>query len=152
MRGAALLLLLFCACDTELSLAVEVTSATAGVRADTIEVEVTCDVRVGRFALAGDDFILPQAAIVVDGVPVAEVVLERPEGFDGRLEPGQSTVVETRGSIPLSAFPSTRDAVCGQSNVEVSVQYEAAQQPDDPLDPPIRALGAAQGEATVRCD
>lgn len=149
---AGLLLLLLCACDTELSLAIEVTSATAGVRSDTIEIEVVCDVRVGTYALAGDDFILPQASIIVDGVPVAEVSLERPEGFSGRLEPGESTQVMTQGSIPLSAFPMTRERVCGQSSVEVSVQYEAAQQPDDPLDPAIRAIGAASGEATVRCD
>ncbi|MFK8001158.1 MAG: hypothetical protein AB8H86_16310 [Polyangiales bacterium] len=154
MRRAApaLFLLLLCACDTELSLAVEVASATAGVRGDVVEIEVVCDVRVGTYALAGDDFILPQASIVVDGVPVAEVSLERPEGFSGRLEPGESTQVTTQGSVPLSAFPSTRDRVCGQSVVEVSVQYQAEQQPDDPLDPPVRAIGAAQGEATVRCD
>jgi hypothetical protein len=149
---AAVLILLLCACDTELSLAVEVTSATAGVRAETIEIEVVCDVRVGTYALAGDDFILPQASIVVDGVPVAEVVLERPEGFSGRLEPGESTQVSTRGSIPLSAFPSTRESVCGRGSVDVLVQYQAAQQPDDPLDPPIRAIGSALGDATVRCD
>lgn len=154
MRRAApaVLLLLFCACDTELSLAVEIASATAGVSGDTIEIEVVCDVRVGTYALAGDDFTLPRASIVVDDVPVAEVLLERPEGFNGRLEPGESTQVVTRGTVPLSAFPATRESVCAQSVVEVSVQYQAEQQPDDPLDPPLRAIGSAQGEATVRCD
>lgn len=151
MRGL-LLLLLLCACDTELSLAVEVTSATAGVRGDTIEIEVVCDVRVGTYALTGDDFVLPQASIVVDGVPIAEVILERPEGFDGRLEPGESTEVMTRGSIPLSVFPATRDMVCGRDSVEVLVRYEAEQEPDTPLDPPLRATGAASGDATVLCD
>lgn len=152
LRSAAALLLLLCACDTELSLAVEVVSATAGVRGDVIEIEVVCDVRVGTYALAGDDFILPQAIIVVDGIPVAEVALERPEGFSGRLEPGESTQVVTQGTVPLIAFPATRERVCGQSTVEVSVEYRADQQPDDPLDPPIGSVGSAQGQATVRCD
>ena len=149
----ALMMLSSTSCiDTELGLAVDVTGASVSVDATDISVELTCDVRVGTYALAGDDFILPRAGIFVGEVPVAELNLERPVGFDGRLEPGESTTVTLVGSAGIDAYPSAPGQLCGASAAEVTVNWVADQQADDPLDPPIRDMGTAVGTATIRCE
>ena len=150
-RWLALVGLIACI-DTALGLVVEVGSADVLVAADTLEVNVSCDVRVGTHALAGDDFTLPMASIFVGDLPVAEINLNRPAMFTGRLEPGESRTIEVDGQATLTAFPNARDQLCGASEATVVVQWIAEEQPDDPLDPPLRSAGTANGSATIRCE
>lgn len=149
MRRAALVVL---ACswgascvDTELSVDMELRSASITVLADdTIELDLVANVRVGKHALSGDNFILSRADLVlVTGEPVAQIVLERPDGFDGRLEPGESVTVTIVGTSPPGTFPDARSLLCSGVEVEVSATWQAEQQADDPLDPPIMSFGAA---------
>ncbi|MEM9070695.1 MAG: hypothetical protein AAGE52_19465 [Myxococcota bacterium] len=136
--------------DTALSLVVDVREATIVVESDDeVSVDLTLDVRVGRFALAGDDFVVPRAGILVDEIGVTEVVLNRPEGFDGRLEPGESTVVRIQGTAPASAAPTARAQLCGGGSATVLVTWIADEQPDDPLDPPIRSMGNASLDTSM---
>jgi len=142
--------------DTELSLDAQVRAASVTLGADdVIEVELEMDVRVGKYAIAGDDFVIPQVGLFVGDAPVAEVNLERPEGFDGRLEPGESTTVTLRGATLPGAYPAARGVLCGGGEVEVTVvaEWTAQQQPDDPLDPPIMSFGVAEGSTRdVGCE
>lgn len=150
---SVLLAVVVCACiDTALSLVVDVESASGDLGADTLSIEVRSTVRVGTYALAGDDFILPRATLFSQGSAAAEVVLERPEGFDGRLEPGEETTVISRGTSDLADYPRARELLCAGSDVTVLLGWQAAEQPDDPLDPPIMSFGNAEGVATIRCD
>lgn len=144
LLGVAALLGVGCI-DTALSLVVELRSAQVSLDAeDVLAVDLVLDVRVGEHALAGDDFVVPRAGIVVSGGdPVAEINLERPEGFDGRLEPGESTVVRISGRSLPGAFPRARELICGGAPLEVVVTWTAREQPDDPLDPPLMSMGSA---------
>ncbi len=146
-RSLGLLAVLFGAgcIDTALSLVVEVRSAEVAFDgADVLAVDLVVDVRVGEHALAGDDFVVPRAGILVaDGDPVGEINLERPEGFVGRLEPGESTVVRVSGRSLPGAFPRARELICGGAALEVVVSWTAREQPDDPLDPPLMSMGSA---------
>ncbi len=133
--------------DTALSLVVELEEATVYVRdegaGEVIRTDLTVFVRVGKHALAGDDFILPEAQLFVGEVPVAQISLERPEGFDGTLEPGESTTVQITGSVSTAAYPEARSQLCGADVATALVLWTADQQPDDPLDPPNRQMGTA---------
>lgn len=131
--------------DTELSLDMQLRSAAITVQADdTILVDLVADVRVGKHALSGDNFIVSRAdLILVSGEPVGQVVLERPEGFDGRLEPGESTTITISGTSPAGAFPDARSLLCSGQEVQVSATWQAEEQADDPLDPPIMSFGSA---------
>ncbi len=155
--GAAILwgLLLGSACvDTALGLVVTLRSAEVSLdAAEVLSVDLVLDVRVGEHALAGDDFVVPRAGIVVvDGDPVGEINLDRPEGFDGRLEPGESAVVRIAGRSLPGAFPRARELLCSGAAVEVVVTWTAREQPDDPLDPPLMSMGSASLVTTdVRC-
>jgi len=154
--GYAATLVLCVACvDTAPGLVVEATSAsvrvTGSADGDVVGVDLVLDVRVGKHALAGDDFILPRASLFVDGAPIADVNLDRPEGFVGRLEPGESTTVSIEGESFPGAFPSARGSLCGAA-IEVVVDWQAETQTDDPLDPPISQLGSATTTASATCD
>ena len=157
-RFAPLVLLALAACvDTALTLVVELEDATVHVRdegaGEVLRTDLTVFVRVGKYALGGDDFILPEAQLFVGEVPVAEINLDRPEGFDGTLEPGESTTVQITGSVSTAAYPEARSQLCGASSVTVLVLWTADQQPDDPLDPPTRQMGTATLDTTdIQCD
>lgn len=139
--------------DTALTLVVEVEEASAEVTGERLTVEVTSRVRVGTHALAGDNFTLPRASLLVGGEPAAEVVLERPEGFTGRLEPGEETQIVSRGSVDLAAYPNARALLCAGGEVTFLLGWQAAEQPDDPLDPPLMSFGNAEGTTRdVTCD
>lgn len=143
--------------DTALSLVVELEDATVYVRdegaGEVLRTDLTVFVRVGKYALAGDDFILPEAQLFVGEVPVAEINLDRPEGFDGTLEPGESTTVQITGSVSTAAYPEARSQLCGADTVTALVLYTADQQPDDPLDPPNRQMGTATLDTSdIRCE
>lgn len=161
MKRVALLAplaLLGLACvDTALSLVVELEDASVFVRdegaGEVIRTDLSVFVRVGKYALGGDDFILPEAQVFVGEVPVAQVTLERPEGFDGTLEPGESTTVQITGSVSTAAYPEARSQLCGAASATVLVLWTADQQPDDPLDPPNRQMGTATVDTSaIACD
>ena len=157
-RFAPLVLLGLTGCiDTALSLVVELEDATVYVRdegaGEVLRTELTVFVRVGKHALGGDDFILPEAQLFVGEVPVGEINLDRPEGFDGTLDPGESTTVQITGSVSTAAYPEARSQLCGASEVTVLVLWTADTQPDDPLDPPNRQMGTATLDTTdIQCD
>ncbi len=158
-RFAALLLLcpLLTSCvDTELGLEVVVTSAdvivTGTAEGDALSVDLTLNVRVGTYALAGNDFIVPRAGLFADGDPVGELNLERPADFSGTLAPGESTTVRIMGSAPADAFPAARSALCEGAAIEVLVTWQADTRPDDPTDDPVREMGNAAGTGASSCD
>lgn len=151
MRRAALVLLA-CTCwgascvDTELSVDMTLRSASITVQPDdAVAIDLVANVRVGKHALSGDNFAVARADLVlVTGEPVAQIVLELPEGFMGRLEPGESATLMIRGTSPVGAFPNARSLLCsGAAEVEVSATWQAEQQANDPLDPPIMSFGTA---------
>ncbi len=81
------------------------------------------------------------------------MVLDRPEGFTGRLEPGEDTEVVSLGSVDLAAYPGARELLCSGAEVTFLLGWQAAEQPDDPLDPPIMSFGNAEGSTRdVTCD
>ena len=131
--------------DTELSLDMQLRSAAITVQADdTITLDLVADVRVGKHALSGDSFIVARADLVlVDDTPVALVSLDRPDGFEGRLEPGESVRIEIAGRSPAGAFPNARMLLCSGGDVRVTATWQAEEQADDPLDPPIMSFGTA---------
>ena len=133
--------------DTELSLAVTVESAEVEVRSDTdgdvAALELSVHVRVGEHALAGDDFILPNASVFDGDAVVVTVNLMRPADFMGRLEPGESAMLTIVGESQPGAFPSARDSLCTSDDLRVLLNWQADAQPDDPLDPPIMSVGTA---------
>ena len=140
--------------DTELSIDMQLRSASITVQPDdTILLDLVADLRVGKHALSGDNFIVSRADLVlVAGDPVGQVVLERPVGFEGRLEPGESVRLEISGQSPLGAFPDARTLLCSGAEVQVSATWQAEEQADDPLDPPIMSFGSAILETTdVNC-
>jgi len=157
-RCAFVALLVAVGCiDTALSLVVELEGATVHVRdegaGEVLRTDLTVFVRVGKRALAGDDFILPEAQLFVGETPVAEINLERPEGFDGTLEPGDSTTVQITGSVSTAAYPEARSQLCGADAVTALVLWTAEPQPDDPLDPPNRQMGTATVDTSdIRCE
>ena len=146
--GASIMAAALCgACiDTELGLVVELESASIRVHDEgagpVVRVNVDVFVRVGNHALAGDSFVLPEVSVFRDEAPVAQINLERPEDFVGRLEPGESTTVRLTGSAPVSAFPAAAE-LCDASAVEVVIQWTADTQAEDPLDPPNRQMGSS---------
>ena len=72
---------------------------------------------------------------------------------DRRLEPGEETDVSVMGVSSAGAFPAARDQLCAAGEVTVVLDYQADQQPDDPLDPPLMALGnATTTTMSVTCD
>ena len=78
--------------------------------------------------------------------------LERPEGFVGRLEPGESVEVRIAGRTMPGAYPRARALLCDSNPVEVVVTWTAREQPDDPLDPPLMSMGTAGLEtSSVTC-
>lgn len=155
---APLALLALAGCiDTALSLVVELEDATVHVRdegeGEVLRTDLRVFVRVGKHALGGDDFILPEAQLFVGEVPVAEINLDRPEGFDGTLDPGESTTVQITGSVSAAAFPEARSQLCGAASVTALVLWTAEPQPEDPLDPPSRQMGTATVDTSdIRCD
>lgn len=153
VRAVPLLALLALGCiDTELSVDVQVVGGEIVVAADgSLDSEVELDVRVGKYALAGDDLSLSRVGFFVAGDPVAELVPMRPEGFDSRIEPGERRRITVRSTAPATAFPAARDAFCGTSEATTLVTWTAAQQPDDPLDPPLMSFGSAEGLVVVTC-
>ena len=143
--------------DTALTLVVELEDATVYLRdegaGEVLRTDLTVFVRVGEHALGGDDFILPEAQLFVGEVPVAAINLDRPEGFDGTLAPGDSTTVRLTGSVAAAAYPEARSQLCGARSVSVLVLWTADQQPDDPLDPPTRQMGTASLDITdIQCE
>ena len=131
--------------DTELSLDMQLRSASVTVQADdTVFVDLRADLRVGKHALSGDNFIVSRADLnLVSGEAVAQIVLDLPEGFEGRLEPGESVTLDIMGTSPVGAFPNARSLLCSGAEVQVVAMWQAEEQADDPLDPPIMSFGTA---------
>jgi len=99
---------LSCTVDTELGLAVEVTSATVSATGSgataVITVDVGADVRVGAHAQGSRMFIVPRADVLVGDTVVATVNLDRPAGFDGTLAPGESRSLVLHGATFAGSF------------------------------------------------
>ncbi|MBX3251211.1 MAG: hypothetical protein KF901_28800 [Myxococcales bacterium] len=123
-----------------------VVSADGDVSA-TLDVEV----RVGRYALSGDDVALSRASFFIGETPAVDFVLSRPDDF-GRVEPGERVRVEVSGAAAATAFPSAREVLCAAAEATALVTWTAREQPDDPLDPPLMSFGSSEGTVAVRCD
>ncbi len=133
--------------DTALSLVVTIDEATIESDGDSLTITADVHVRVGEYALAGDDFVLPRASVFANGEPQLQFNLQPPMDFNGRLEPGEGRTVRVTGRSMGDI-----SALCaGAPDVEVTVQWQAAQQADDPLDPPIMAMGTAAATPRVVC-
>ena len=137
--------------DTELSLDVQVRSGSTTVSPDSqVQLELSVDVRVGEHALAGDDFTIQRASLFAGEELISDIVLQRPDDFSGRLEPGQSRTLSLRGN---STEPIDNAQALCNADVRVSVLWQAQEQPDDPLDPPIMSFGTAESHnVDVRCE
>lgn len=154
MPRAAWLLVTVCVLgciDTALSLVLDVQNGAVTVEPDEhLSIEVTARLRVGEYALSGDSFTVPRASVFVGETPVAEINLDRPEGFVGRLEPGESVTLTFRGTTAGTPPASARATLCTAGEATVLMMWQAEQQADDPLDPPIMSFGT--GEGTVAID
>lgn len=130
--------------DKTPGLDVQVQSATIevmGVDPDAaISIALRVRVHVGTHALDGRTFILPQADLFVDGAPVAQLNLDRPAGFGGTLEQGQTENIDIVGTAPAGAF--TAAGLCG-AEVDVVLEWRAQTIPDDPLVPGAMEFGTA---------
>ncbi len=133
--------------DTALGLVLTVEGGAATADATTVTIEVRAELRVGEHALGGDSFIVPRASLFSGGEPVVDVNLERPAEFRGRLEPGESVTVTFRGTTDLP--PASRTRLCGSDSATVILGWQAEEQPDDPLDPPIMSFGNGEGTVSV---
>lgn len=151
--AVAVLALFAASCvDTELSVDLQVEGGEIVVAADDgLEATVELEIRVGTYALSGDDVSLSRIGFFVGDVAAADLVPMRPEGFDSRIELGERRRVTVRSTAPAGAFPSARDVLCGSSTATALVTWTAEQQPDDPLDPPLMSFGSSEGLVTVRC-
>lgn len=140
--------------DTELSVDLQVEGGELVVAADgSLDATIELEVRVGTYALSGDDVSLSRIGVFAPGAEgaSAELVPMRPEGFDSRIEPGERRRVTVRSTAPADAFPSARPMLCGASEATALVTWTAEQQPDDPLDPPLMSFGSSEGAIVVRC-
>lgn len=140
--------------DTELSVDLQVEGGELVVAADgSLDATVELEIRVGTYALSGDDVSLSRIGVFAPGAEgaSAELVPMRPEGFDSRIEPGERRRVTVRSTAPADAFPSARAMLCGASSATALVTWTAEQQPDDPLDPPLMSFGSSEGAVVVRC-
>lgn len=138
--------------DTELSVDLQVLGGEVVVPDDgSLDATVEMEVRVGRYALSGDDVSLSRVGIFFGGDPVAELVPMRPEGFDGRIEPGERRRITLRSTSPAGSYPAARALLCAGGDAISLVSWTAEQQPDDPLDPPLMSFGSAEGAITIRC-
>lgn len=114
-----------------------------------ISVALRLRVHVGTHALDGRSFILPRADLFVAGTPIAQLNLDRPAGFGGTLDQGQTETIDIVGDAPAGAF--TAAALCG-AEVEVVVMWQAETVPDDPLEPSAMEFGTAVAATTdVTC-
>lgn len=138
--------------DTELSVDLQVVGGEIVAFEDgSLESTVDIEVRVGRYALSGDDVSLSRVGFFAAGDPVAELVPMRPEGFETRIEPGERRRATIRSTAPAGSHPAARAALCNGAATTTLVTWTAEQQPDDPLDPPLMSFGSAEGAVTVRC-
>ncbi|MCU0672885.1 MAG: hypothetical protein MUE69_08865 [Myxococcota bacterium] len=140
--------------DTELSVDLQVEGGELVVAADgSLDATVELEIRVGTYALSGDDVSLSRIGVFAPGADgaAAELVPMRPEGFDSRIEPGERRRVTVRSTAPADAFPSARAMLCGASSATALVTWTAEQQPDDPLDPPLMSFGSSEGAVVMRC-
>jgi hypothetical protein len=140
--------------DTELSVDLQVEGGELVVAADgSLDATVELEIRVGTYALSGDDVSLSRIGVFAPGADgaAAELVPMWPEGFDSRIEPGERRRVTVRSTAPADAFPSARAMLCGASSATALVTWTAEQQPDDPLDPPLMSFGSSEGAVVVRC-
>ncbi len=138
--------------DTELSVDLQVLGGEVVVPEDgSLDATVELEVRVGRYALSGDDVSLSRVGIFFGGDPVAELVPMRPDGFDARIEPGERRRVTLRSTSPGGSYPAARALLCAGGDATALVSWTAEQQPDDPLDPPLMSCGSAEGAVTIRC-
>ncbi|MEM6955184.1 MAG: hypothetical protein AAF411_03820 [Myxococcota bacterium] len=135
--------------DTALSLVVDVDGGSASATEDLVNVSIDASIRVGEFAVSGDTFTLPGADLFVGETPIAQLVLNRPEGFTNTLEPGQSTRVTITGMGRVTS--DARATLCASETATVLLQWRAEEQPDDDLDPPLGDMGASEGTLTVTC-
>ncbi len=118
MRRALLLALALAGCsfDTELGLAVDVTSASGEVAmdagGDVVSVTMTVDYRTGAHAMEAHT-LRPQSVDLFAGdAPVATLTPNRPPGFVPTVRPGQSfTTTMSAQSAPGSATDPRR--LCG---------------------------------------
>lgn len=138
--------------DTELSVDLRVLGGEVVVPDDgSLDATLDLEVRVGRYALSGDDVSLSRVGIFFGGDPIAELVPMRPDGFDARIEPGERRRITLRSTSPGGSYPAARALLCAGGDATALVSWTAEQQPDDPLDPPLMSFGSAEGAVTVRC-
>ncbi|MAQ14816.1 MAG: hypothetical protein CMN30_08470 [Sandaracinus sp.] len=153
----AALCALFGCIDTAPGLVVELEDAAVAIRdegaGEVVRTDLSLFVRVGKYALAGDTFMLPRAQVFVGEELAAQVNLERPADFTGTLEPGESTTVAVTGTVSTEAWPGARAAICGAGSVEVLAVWTAESRPDDPTDAPIMQTGnAVVDTSAIACD
>lgn len=132
--------------DTEPGFDATLERASVEVRAaegaDVVGVELRVQVRVGTYALDGRNFRVTRAQINVGGAPVAEVVLNRPDGFDRTLSPGETETYTFVGESNPGAFPNARAVLCGAgTTAQVIVTWDATLETGEPESPTTMELG-----------
>lgn len=128
-RAAALLWLVAAACevDTEPNLDANVTSAqltVAGTGIDaTLAADMTVRIHVGEHADGPRTFLPRTADVFVGETIIGSMNFERPAGFDGSLNPGETETIafHATGAV-LTA--TARDTVCGAESVTLLFRYE----------------------------
>ena len=102
-----------------------------------VTVDIDLRVHVGKYALAGRNFIVPEANLLAQEMLAAEVSLDRPVGFDGMLMPGQTESYQTTGMTLVGGFPQARGLVCPAGPVQVVLIWTAMIATED-IDMPFR--------------
>ena len=110
-------------------MAAELHSASVDVAGDgatsVIAIALDVDFRVGAHAEGVREFIVPRAELYVAELPVVQINLERPLGFDGALAPGEHERVRITGMSARGAFPDARTPLCAPgSQVQVLLRWE----------------------------
>lgn len=112
--GAAVFL--GCTVDTELGVAATINAASvqvAGTGGDTVvSVDMTVAFRVGEHATGERTFAPVRVDLYAAGAFAASVVLDRPDGFDDSLGPGESATVELHGETASGAYPEAAGVLC----------------------------------------